>query len=180
MKRLFLAFNLTDAARDAVVEAQERVKTQFKHSKVSWVDPVNFHVTVHFIGDFPEHDVSALTDALHALDYPPTFDLELTELSAFPDKKNPHVLFVDTTFRTEGFGVVKRMANVLAGFGIEIDKRPWKPHITIGRINKRAEVFKPEEIDVKRIAFDVDCVSLYESTPSEQGSVYTELDQFAL
>ena len=180
MKRLFLAFDLTDEAREVVAGIQKKVKTQFEHSDINWVPPEQFHVTVHFLGETDERMILKLTKQLNEVSYPPQFELFLDGLDAFPDKKEPKTMYVRTSFRTEAFGVVKRSANVLAGLGVPLGKRPWKPHITIGRVKKQAEVFKPREIEVPEVSFDVGHFTLYESQLTHEGSEYSAIETFSL
>lgn len=180
MKRLFLAFDLNDEVREVVAGVQRRVKTQFEHSNINWVAPSQFHITIHFLGDVDEDIIPELTKRLKEVSYPPKFDVFLDGLDAFPDKKEPKTLYVRTSFRTEAFGVVKRTANVLAGLGVPLDKRPWKPHVTIGRVKKQAEVFKPREIEIPDLSFPVDHFTLYESTLTDDGSVYDKVERFSL
>lgn len=180
MKRLFLAVNLPQEVKDQVAAVQAQVKKQMKRSDVAWVAPDNFHVTLHFLGDVDDEHQSVLVATLGEKEYPQPFMLRLLEIAAFPNKKDPKTIFVETTVHPSLIGLRKRIADVLVQHGFEIDGRKWTSHITLGRVKKRAEVLQPEKIDVEKLEFDVESFELMSSTLTSTGSQYHKEYSFEL
>ncbi|MCH8049210.1 RNA 2',3'-cyclic phosphodiesterase [Patescibacteria group bacterium] len=180
MDRLFIAISLPLQVKNAVADAQLQIKDQMKNSNVTWVAPENFHVTLHFLGDVEEWEKGHLIIASHEKDYPTAFEMKLTGVSAFPNKKNPRTLFVDTTMHPSLLGVRKRIADVLLEHEFRIDTRKWASHITVGRVKDRAEVLQPEKIKVEPVKFTVVSFDLISSTLGPEGSIYEVVETFPL
>lgn len=178
--RCFLAVELPPDARTEAARVQETVRQQLRHSRVAWVAPENFHITLHFLGEIGENIRERLITGLQRLTYPPSFELRLRDVGAFPHIKDPRVLFVRATLPTELLGVRKRTADVLAGLGITLDQKPWDSHVTIGRVKIRSEALRPEAITVKPTQWTVGSFVLMRSTLTPRGSVYEPVASFAL
>lgn len=178
MARLFLAIPLDSTARAEVVRAQTYVRAQLPYSKVAWVAPANFHITLHFLGDVTDAQQSVLVERLRAKAYPGACALKLRDVGAFPGAKQPRTVFVRATTPTEVLGLRKRTADVLVGLGLIVDGRPWDAHITIGRVRTQAEVLKPEVIAVDPVRWEVTSFNLMASTLTPAGSAYNEVYTF--
>lgn len=180
MSRLFLAIPLPWEIKQAVWNIQEQVKEQMPRSRVSWVEPEQFHITLHFLGEISEEVEKELIRRLKDKEWVAPFELKLSELAAFPDKKHPHVLCVKTNMHSGAFGLYKRSGDVLASLGLPIDERSWEPHVTFGRVKVQSEVLKPELIQVPPLEFAVDRFVLMSSVLSSEGSRYGVVEEFGL
>lgn len=180
MERLFLAIFLSQEAREEIRRAQGQIRAQMRRSKVRWTNPDDAHVTLHFLGDTPEAAKDDLVALLRESEWPRPFPLSLTEVSGFPNKKQPKVIHVGVTSHPNATGLRVRTAKALVELGFEIDQRAWIPHVTLGRVDVQSEVLKPEEISLEPVSFDVSAFVLVRSTPSEEGSHYDVLETFDL
>lgn len=180
MPRIFLGIPLDLPARIAVHKAQEIMRKNFRHSKISWVAPENFHITLHFIGEVQEATVDALKKELARIQFPEAFSLTLGDIGAFPHAKDPKTLYVSTNTHPFLFVLRKRLADVIANFGLRVDSKPYTPHITIGRVNSRAETLDTQHHFVEPVHFLVDHIELLESTLTPDGSIYSVLKTYAL
>ena len=179
-ERLFLAVNLADPIKDEIKKIQDEIKTQMRRSQITWTWPENFHITLHFLGDVEEVEREHLCEELRAKKYPETFASHVLGVSAFPSKKQPRTIFVDTDLHPNMLGLRKRTADVLVGLGFILDERPWVPHITIGRVRVQSEVLKPEEIKWEKILFQISGFELMRSTLTSNGSIYEIVESFKL
>ncbi len=180
MWRLFLAIKVPPEVKQELWKIEEAMQVQMLHSKVSWVEPENVHITLHFLGDVEEKRVLELKEQLAKHMYPEEFSLTLKKVGAFPHKKRPRTLLVSTSLPTQALGLYKRSADVLVGLGLPVDTRPWTPHITLGRVKVQSEVFQPEKIPLTPLSFPVTSFELMRSTLTQEGSVYETLASFPL
>src|SRR6516162_7571749 len=89
--RLFIALDLPAA----VVEKLENLLETLRPSaRISWVQPTNLHITLKFIGEFPEERIPELTAALDLIAKPPAIPLAVRDLGFFPNPRSPRVFWV--------------------------------------------------------------------------------------
>lgn len=171
---------ISGCAREALENAQEQIKQQLAHSRVTWVAPEVMHITLHFLGDVEVDIVSELIEDVKALSMPRSFELVLDCVDAFPSKKDPKTLVAHTNVHPFLVVLRKRLADVIVARGFNIDERPFHPHITLGRVQSRAEVLKPELISLGRIGFTVEGAILFESELTQACPIYTAIVRFPL
>ncbi|HXJ82884.1 MAG TPA: RNA 2',3'-cyclic phosphodiesterase [Candidatus Methylomirabilis sp.] len=134
MPRTFIAVCLDEPTREAVGAEIERLKPLSR--AVAWVPPQNLHLTLKFLGDQSEDN---LTEVLRGLEEVAaeraSFDLTLHGLGAFPGMERPRILWIGVV---EGGPAIRALQS-----GVEAalerrqfppESRPWHPHLTIGRV----------------------------------------------
>jgi 2'-5' RNA ligase len=169
--RSFVAVKLpTDvlAAVAAVTEAVD-VTGGRKMTAAQW------HLTLQFLGD--DADVDAVVAALEGFDVPGG-RARLGGAGAFPKEPAGRVLWVGVA---EGADVIAQLARGvaerLAPLGYEPDERPFRPHLTIARCTKPADLRAPvAAIGAGPIgdAWEVDALVVYESQLRPVGARYIE------
>lgn len=179
-ERLFFGIPLQNKVCTEIGQIQEKLKIQFKYSEIRWVVMENCHATLHFLGDTETEIIPELTKRIRELELPKQFELRISNVDAFPSKKDPKTIIIKTDLHPSLFGLYKKIADVLVGLGLEIDERPFTPHLTLGRVITRSEVLKPELFDVHNLVSTVDRVVLYKSEFTSTGSVYSEVESFDL
>ena len=109
---------------------------------VKWVPAHQFHFTLKFLGEIAEPDaVRAMAAVERAVAGFAPFALALRGLGAFPGPARPSVLWAGLS---DGGAELARLATQvdremsLAGFAPE--RRPFKPHLTLGRVREGAFV----------------------------------------
>lgn len=180
MSRLFLAILLPWEIKQTVAEAAEKVKEQMKFSQVNWVDPQQYHITLHFLGEVERETEDRLIQALKTKEYPTPFELKLGVIDVFPNKKAPRIVVAKTNIVSAAFGLYKRTADVCVSLGLNISEKSWEPHITIGRVKVQSEVLKSEEIILPALSFEVVSFVLMESILTPEGSWYEVVEEFLL
>lgn len=99
-----------------------------------WVGRDTQHVTLAFFGEVPESRVPALTDALGGALAAVEVHLRLAGAGTFPEKGDPRVLWVGVDGDVEELaGLAQVAASAGRSVGIEVDRRAYRPHVTIGR-----------------------------------------------
>lgn len=182
--RLFVAVDLPETHLDALLALRE------PSLDVRWTPREQFHITLSFLGDVEEETIGRLTEALGTIDAAP-FVLRAAGLDAFPSARNPRVLVVDVEPVPELLRLQRATDAVARSLGIETDRRPYHPHITLGRLRQQRARAAPEEAQSVRAylrahtafalpPFPVEAFHLYQSTLGSTGAVHAKRAAFPL
>ena len=180
--RLFIAIPVDDSGRNILVSAMKSMSTTA--DAVKWVHPGNLHLSLVFLGEIEENRVPVITERVrHATENQPSFTLSFTGISHFGPAAHPKVIFSPVTGDT---GTVRhlqeRIVTSLSGI-YQPDRRPYTPHITLGRGKKGCRVsgdaYSAAGQSVQG-TFDVRTCILYKSVLQKEGPVYTEIHSFPL
>lgn len=160
-----------------------RNRLDWRHPDVKWVVAIERHITLNFLGEIsPEQlpDVHLAVARTAASCQP--FDALLTGWGAFPAVSRPHTLWVGADAPNCAFRTLERaLAAELAAIGISPERKPFHPHITLGRVrsprrlDQLVRALKSTQPATDPITFRVDCITLYESVLSPAGPLYTVL-----
>jgi len=155
---------------------------------VKWVRPGNVHITLKFLGGVDAGRLGGISEALgRALDGAPGFDVVVSGLGTFPS--NPARARVVYMGLSEGAGeladLARRVEDAMAEVGFERERRPFKSHLTIGRVRKGAGrlgdlAAAVAEAEYKPLKLAVDRVNLVKSVLTRSGAEYTILETFGL
>ena len=172
--RTFVAIELSnDVVIESIKNLQNELDLQAKPVAVK-----NLHFTLQFLGEISEEIVEKISSALKKIEFS-NFDVTLKGIGAFPNPKNPRVIWVGTD-KIGGDWLVdlsKKVGSILKPFGLIPDK-PFKPHITIFRIKKREEDIRRKLEERKEIEFGIQKVSsikLKKSQLTPEGPIYSDL-----
>jgi len=152
---------------------------------VRWVAPEAWHLTVKFYGEREEAEVAPIGAALaEAVEGTPPLDLQFTALGANASGRRARVLWLDVEAPAALELLHHRVELAGQALGIEAEGRPFRPHLTIGRVRNGA-VLPPGAGDrlaatTVDVAFLADRLVLFESTPGPGGPRYTERAAFPL
>ncbi len=155
-----------------------------------WVRPEAIHLTLKFLGQVGEQGLERVRRVIGdaARDHHP-FTLELTTLGAFPDMQRPRVVWVGVE---EPEGELARLQAALERglrrLGFEAERRPFHPHLTLGRVRKSATPAQVAKLGGALAgwrsgvagSFQVDAVTLFRSDLHPEGAVYTSLGRYPL
>lgn len=190
--RTFIAVELDDEARRQLRTVQTALQALTPPNLVRWVDPINIHITLKFLGDTRPDQTAAVTAALRSIGPGPTlapFQVMLAGRGCFPNFRRPHVIWVGVVDR--GQRLQKLAAAVerqVAPLGWPTDARSFKPHLTLGRIADRATSQERsligaavEQVEVGELcALAVSALNFIRSDLKPAGPVYTVLSEVRL
>lgn len=174
--RAFIAIHLPADVQDYLGTISADLSRQLPHGAVRWVKPDRIHLTLRFLGDT---DVTLLPDIQNAVDEVTVrqqqFDLHLEGFGCFPNCKRPRVLWAGVAGQLKEAAQLKEGIDAaLEPFGWEAEKRPFRPHLTIGRVKDARKAVSPTWPDSsQRPAIPVDAVHLIESELTPSGPIYT-------
>ncbi|UCD89736.1 MAG: RNA 2',3'-cyclic phosphodiesterase [Desulfobacterales bacterium] len=178
--RSFIAIKLPDSIIAAIREIQEDIRAN--GFKLRWVRPENIHLTLKFLGDITEGGIENVTTAIYnsVKPYAP-LSLCAKGIGVFPGIKRPRVVWIGVAGQIESLiGLQGRLEEALELLGFEKEKRPFKGHLTLGRIKHRIDPKRFGDILKKHVGFTsetfyADEVILYKSELKPTGAVYTEI-----
>jgi len=99
-----------------------------------WVGRDAQHVTLAFFGDVPAGQVPALTAAVGEAVGAPSVHLRLAGAGTFPERGAPRVLWVGVDGDVDTLaGLAGAAADAARAVGVPLDRRPYRPHLTVGR-----------------------------------------------
>lgn len=185
MKRLFIAFDIDDELRAQLSQRAARLRQELDglQEGVRWLPANRYHMTAVFLGDTDEGAIPGLREVLEAPELPVDIETRLGAPLVFPKPRDPRVLVCALTEHTEPLReLTDRIRRGLQEVGVSFDKKPFKPHITIGYLRKRPRQTQREIADTwlrqpvegetgGRIA----ALSLYESVLNPSGPTHTRL-----
>ncbi len=131
--RAFVAIELPRAVREKLARLMERGKTALP--KARWVNPDLLHITLVFLGESSENDLSALEVALRSVfRRHEIFDLELFRGDTFPPRRSARVAWVGV----EGSNLLVELQEEVAlsigrVLGRAPEKRAFHAHVTVAR-----------------------------------------------
>jgi 2'-5' RNA ligase len=181
-KRLFIAINLSEKIKRKIIEFTDKLAKNNKNKPIKWVMGDGLHITLHFLGyadGILEEQVKLAMQSLSGKFGELKFTLG--KISAFPGLASPRVIFLECE-QTNGKSVLKLqelLGEKLTQLGIVVDERPWKPHITLGRVKERCD-FKTGDCAVEPLNFSVSSFELMESRLTPQGAEYEKVVSYNL
>lgn len=180
--RTFIAIDLIDENKSALTKLQDELKQA--RADVKWVEPVNIHLTLKFLGEVTDEYVGKVKEALDktAAGFKP-FEISLSGIGAFPELDYARVIWVGVEKgKEETEEVARRLEDELEKFGFAKDERPFTAHLTIGRVrtgkNKEALKEKINLLNAKPYPLNPQTISqivLYQSKLTPNGPIYTPL-----
>lgn len=174
--RAFIAINLPREIKTYLGQFTADLAEQVPNRAVRWVKPDRMHLTLRFLGDT---DVMLLPDIQRALDKTAAqhqpFNLYLEGFGCFPNCKRPRVLWTGVGGQIEAAGQLKGdIDSALVSLGWEAENRPFRPHLTVGRVKDSRKVSSQHWPDgVQALAIPVDSIHLIESELRPDGPIYT-------
>jgi 2'-5' RNA ligase len=180
--RLFVGIEFPEKIIDELASVQHQVRSEAKYGH--FVARANFHLTLQFLGEVAGQEIDPIAAALRKTAQAQTaFSLVLKDIGGFGSGQPVRVIWA-------GFGgdtrslirLQQEISDSLAAIGFAQEKRPYKPHVTLGRnvefsggqsLEKYSVTLAPLPLPVERI-------SLIESTVENGRRIYRSLYTFSL
>ena len=189
--RLFVALDIDAEIRLRIAEFRDQMRVIAP--EVRWVGPETFHVTLQFLGETKK--LEEIRNALRAVK---AAAVELTFRGAgfFPTPKAPRVFWVGIESDVRLQELAKAIGAAMQPLGFEVDKGPYKPHLTLARAGSGRPRPVPGERAapaLERVRAKIESMAqpefgtmtarefyLYESKLSPSGAKYTKLARYPL
>lgn len=166
-RRLFFALWPDNRQRDRL---RDVINSVAKTVEGKAVDRRNWHITLVFIGEFPENRVPYLIERAAQIKVEP-FRLSFDRLEFWPRPKVASLCAA--TVPPELQAIVDALNRVLLDLGLKPEDRTYRPHITVAR---NARPFPTERLAQRSIT-EWSGIELVESVPVPGGVHYVPLKQ---
>ncbi len=187
--RAFIAIEMADAVRASLSSLQGRLRPH-EHPYVKWVDPKGIHLTLKFLGNIEQQQVSQIEEAIsQASQGVSPFQLQLGGLGAFPNLRRPRVIWVAMTGEIERLVTLQKgIDQALVPLGFAMESRPFTAHLTLGRLRERAspeerkgigELVMATQFEAAT-AMTVNEIILMRSRLTPQGAIYSRIAEIKL
>jgi 2'-5' RNA ligase len=179
--RAFIALELTDGIRRSLAEQIADFKSG--GADVRWVKPEDIHLTLKFLGDIEENLVPSIAEHLErsAAAFAP-FNLSLAGTGVFPASGRPRILWAGIEGAETLQSLQQAVEKEMESLGFPREKRPFRPHITLGRIRSASRL--PQLLEKLNRQRDrrfgdlaVGGIALFQSTLRPTGAVYHRLKE---
>lgn len=183
--RTFIAISLPEFVLQTIGQAQDTLRGSGLN--IRWVRKEGIHLTLKFLGDINRDNVEKIKATMEqATNGFSSLTLMAEGIGVFPDFRRPRVIWVGISGDVQVlFDLQDDLESQLKTLGFPKEKRPFKGHLTMGRVKGRVDKTKFREAleglrGFKTDAFTVQSVVLFQSTLRPQGAVYTRLAEVAL
>ena len=145
------------------------------------IGPDKLHITSKFLGNVAEGDLIPVRQALEKLRgrHEP-FEVETSGFGAFPSGRRARILWAGVG---EGAGQLRVVAqsvdDLLEPVGFGRERRPYVPHLTLGRSRGRGAKLDDANVSPPTLRFTVSGVDLVQSVPEGGGVTYSVLETYS-
>lgn len=174
--RLFIAIPLPSSAR-ASLAAQARSISHIAPI-LRWLQPVNWHLTLQFLGNSTSERAQALMGGIQNVNGT-HLELQLSNLNCF-DRAGALVALVLASAQLKA--LQERVTTITARHGFAAEPRPFTPHITLARWKgslprATSDALNKVQLDAKFVA---DRFALFQSFTEPSGARYEMLQSYSL
>lgn len=180
--RCFIAIDFCQDTLQKVNQIQNQLfKDGFQ--EIRWIKAENLHITLKFLGDTEAGKIIELKEKMDQVCATTTsFELIFEKLGVFPGWTNPRILWVGFEKSAQLKTLAENIEAASSGLGFEAERRPFSPHITIGRFNRNLPVHKTGLLQERCNGIQLDIpkemvtnIHLYRSILKPSGAEYSRL-----
>jgi len=169
--RLFIAINFDDQIKDNLYEVTQKLRSA--STRENFTRRENFHLTVVFIGETNKvNTVKQIMDKICA----EPFDITIGRLGKF-QRNGGDIYWIGAERNENLFSIYKQLSRELTCAGFDIEKRSFKPHLTLGREVMLSEGFDENAFSkaIPSMTIKVERISLMKSERINGVLTYTEV-----
>jgi 2'-5' RNA ligase len=183
--RAFIAAPLPRAIIAAMGSVQDDLKAH--EVRARWVRPENIHLTLKFLDDITPEDVNGIIATVEsAVRGRKPLVLSARAVGVFPGLSRARIIWTGLTGQVNALAKLHHALDTsLVKLRFPKEKRPFKGHLTLGRIKGNTGPKKLDRAitacrDFKSEPFTVDKLILCKSDLQASGAVYTRLAGISL
>ena len=179
--RSFVAVSISEGARRQIADLLGKLGRE-SGGGVRWVKPELMHLTLAFLGEVSQDFLeSAKPRFVEVAQQHKAFTMQLKGLGAFPSPARARVVWVGMEQgRVEACALQADVVKALRSVGYQPERRPFSPHLTIGRLRDPGDVGRSLATGFESESFTVGRVVLFRSVLQPAGPVYSVLAEFPL
>ncbi len=175
-------FVAVECGGDELVAKLREVRRVLEDARadIKFVEPVNVHITLKFLGEIEQSLVERASQAVEGISFQP-FTARIERMGVFPNLRRPRVVWAGITEGASRLEEIWReIDDRLSKLGFERERRRFSPHITIGRVRsgRNRDKLVHEISSLSDFVFGelhVERVALKKSVLTPRGPLYTTL-----
>lgn len=182
--RTFIAVDLPSSVLEALGQISAQLQSKLPDTAVRWVNVEKMHLTLKFLGDVSLENIGMVERILKSeAAKRPVMEIGIGRIGAFPKMRHPRVIWIGVEAPSELFDLRRGIEDGVARLGYNYDKYEFTPHLTLGRISRKASA--TDVRNVGNVLHDyhvgflgvarIDAVHLYRSDLHPDGATYTRL-----
>ena len=183
--RIFFAVELNLEIKQALANLLHVLKRKAKKNAIRWTMPENLHITLQFLPAVRLEDIELLMRNVRTQlqGKIKVCKLIFNGVELFPNPYRPRVIVLSTRFHENLTALSQLIGQGILASHYEIDTRPFKAHLTLGRIKHPQEAnlsFLKDCMPPVLEAIDIKEVVLFRSEPQPEGSKYSVIERIQL
>lgn len=187
LTRCFIAIEYPQIILNQIIKFRDEMRKTVPDGSVRWVSNSNLHLTIKFLGEVnsPVLDEVRVKMRNVCIGIQP-FLLQIQGVGVFPNFRNPKIIWIGAEESDPLSSLARQCDDTCALSGILKEDRPFKPHLTIGRVTHNAsgthlrmlnDLIRPG-LDMEFGKFEVGHLILFKSDLRPGGPVYTAIEKF--
>lgn len=181
--RTFIGIDIKPS--DELLGVFYKLKNVLRDDSIKWVDTSTLHLTLLFLGETENIQVSQISAELQKeLQLVTQFSIKIKGIGTF-GRPDPKVIWAGFETNDELLALKQKVDKILLPFGFEDKNKVYSPHLTLGRVKFLKS--KQQLRDVLQLYKDkafqdvlVDKVIFYQSTLTAKGALYRPIKVFPL
>lgn len=184
MVRAFIAIEISPKLKEKLHKKTQPLRRALPRSIVRWVNMGSIHLTLKFLGDTPRSDLEKLGEYLteETVGQAP-FGIGVGGIGVFGGFSRPRVVWAGVQDNGNLLSLHRTVERAASRIGSEPERRPFSPHLTLGRVQRRVSqadkgqirdvVLSHEHLDFGTM--QVNSFDCFESQLKSTGAVYRSL-----
>lgn len=162
------------------------LKSGLSRDSIKWTSSDNIHITIAFLGDTGEEVIQVIREMLRSkCGNTGTFEIVLKGAGVFKSLTDPRIIWTGIEPSAKLAELNRIIVSGLKNAGVILEERPFRPHLTLGRIkilkdNNSLSALLDKYKDVVLQSVFVDEIILYESILLQTGPVYKAIEKFKI
>ena len=179
MKRIFIAVKVVPGIK--LLEMAASLKANLSEEKIKWTTLDNIHITLAFPGNTSGEKIESIDSILKIkCSELKGFQVLMRGAGVFKSFSDPRIIWAGFEKSEELLRLAYSVSDGLRDIGIDLESRPFNPHLTIARIKHvsdkeelKKHIGKYQNSDIQVVS--VNEVILFESITMQDGPVYKPL-----
>ncbi|HSG31686.1 MAG TPA: RNA 2',3'-cyclic phosphodiesterase [Thermodesulfobacteriota bacterium] len=176
--RIFIAAKLPDETIEHIEDYIDSISNRV--SGVKWEKPEKLHITLKFLGNIDDNQLSAVNDVIsESVSNICRINMTVSHFGAFPGLSRLKILYVGFDKSQQITDLQSSIDKGLATIGFEREAREFIPHVTIARVKSRCKINPPLPI-IEQKASEIERIAVVKSSLTSSGSEYQNLFVYEL
>lgn len=160
-RRIFIGISLPEDIKKRLVQRVEK----WQDLPIKWLKNENFHITLAFLGYVDDIKIGEICSGVkEAVGSFQSFDVFFEKIGLGPNVEEPRMVWISGGVNEELRKLQEAVEKTIGTFIVE--KKEFRPHITLGKIRKHKWEDLAERPEIKenlRVSIPVENVEVFES-----------------